>query len=259
MSKIRRNIPRRKRLQVLDSKYVVKTSENYRGLPYGDIIATWQHWLLSENPDQQQYGDILFLRGNLGYHDSNCDYLSRFTEITKGMAILVPIVTTHFTMGDSYKGTIINSEIYLRKAVREHVDAAGPFWATLEKMGKNYKAFRLVPNLESYRVQSMLFELHISEKNPFLNKMDEPNYPGKHTALVSGYFVLLHDLPISSYRIRFGGYGMDNFYTDSSYEINIISKGRTVKDISGNTFTSSDLLMESKVAIKTLDKDSKLN
>ena len=52
---------------------------------------------------------------------------------------------------------------------------------------------------------------------------------------------------------------MDNFYTDSSYEINIISKGSYVKDISGNTFTSSDLLMESKVAIKTLDKDSKLN
>lgn len=259
MSKFRRDLRPGEELRILNDKYIVKTSENYRGLSYGDIIATWQNWLLSENPDEKQYGDILFLRGNIGYHHSNSYYLNSFIEIPEGMAILAPIVTTHFTMGDSYKDKIIDDEFYLRKAVREHVDAAGPFWATLEKMGKNYKAFKLVPNLESYRVQSMLFELHISEKNPFLNKMDEPNYPGKHTALVSGYFVLLHDLPISSYRIRFGGYGMDNFYTDSSYEINIVSKGSSVKDISGNTFTSSHLLKERKVAIKTLDKDSKLN
>jgi hypothetical protein len=259
MSTFRRDLPLGKGLKVLNDKYIVKTSENYRGLSYGNIIATWQNWLLSENPDEKQYGDILFLRGNIGYHQSNANYLDSFIEIPEGMAILVPIVTTHFTMGDSYKGKIINNEFYLRKAVREHVDAAGPFWATLEKMGKNCKAFKLVPNLESYRVQSTLFELHISKKNPFLNKMDEPNYPGKHTALVSGYFVLLQDLPISSYRIRFGGYGMDGFYTDSLYEIKIISKESTVKDISGNTFTSSHLLMEKKVAIKILDKDSKLN
>jgi hypothetical protein len=257
MSKIRRNnIIRGKRLQVLDDKYVVKTSENYRGLSYGDIIVTWQRWLLSENPDHHQYGDILFLRGNLGYYDSNCEYLSCFTEISEGMSILVPIVTTHFSIGESYKGTIINNEFYLRKAVREHVDAAGPFWATLEKMGKNHNVLRLVPNLESFRVESMPFELDVSDENPFLDKMDEPNYPGKYTALVSGYFVLLRDLPVSSYRIRFGGYGMDNFYTDSLYEINIISKERTAKDLSGSSFTSNGLLRQKKNAIKPVYKNS---
>jgi hypothetical protein len=257
MSKIRRNnIIRGKRLQVLDDKYVVKTSENYRGLSYGDIIVTWQRWLLGENPDEHQYGDILFLRGNVGYHQSNSSYLESFIEIPVGMSILVPIVTTHFTMGESYKGTIINNEFYLRKAVREHVDAAGPFWATLEKMGKNHNVFKLVPNLESFRVESMPFELDVSEENPFLDKMDEPNYPGKYTALVSGYFVLLRDLPVSSYRIRFGGYGMDNFYTDSLYEINIISKGRTGKDLSGSSFTSDHLLRKKKNAIKTVYKNS---
>src|SRR6188508_1900645 len=164
MSKNRRKpIIRDKRLKVLDDKYVVKTSENYRGLSYGDMIVTWQRWLLSENPDEHQYGDILFLRGNIGYHQSNSDYLKCFNEISEGMSILVPIVTTHFTIGESYKGTIINNEFYLRKAVREHVDAAGPFWATLEKMGKNHNVLKLVPNLESFRVESMPFELEVSE------------------------------------------------------------------------------------------------
>jgi hypothetical protein len=257
MSKIKKKpIIRGKKLKVLDDKYVVKTSENYRGLSYADIIVTWQRWLLSENPDEHQYGDILFLRGNIGYHQSNSDYLKCFIEISEGMSILVPIVTTHFTIGESYKGTIINNEFYLRKAVREHVDAAGPFWATLEKMGKNHKMFKLVPNLESFRVESMPFELEVSEENPFLDKMDEPNYPGKYTALVSGYFVLLRDLPVSSYRIRFGGYGMDKFYTDSLYEINIISKERTGKDLSGSSFTSDLLLRMKKNAIKPVHKNS---
>lgn len=257
MSKFRRDLPPGKELKIMNNKYIVKTTENYRGLSYGNIIATWQNWLLSENPDEKQYGDPLFLRGNIGYHHSNSYYLNSIIEIPKGMAILVPIVTTHFTMGDSYNGKIINNEFYLRKAVREHVDAAGPYWATIQIMGKNHRAFKLVPNLESFRVESVLFKLDISERNPFLDKMDEPIYPGKYTALVSGYFVLLRDLPVSTYRIRFGGYGMDNFYTDSSYEINIVPKETTVNDLSGTTLTSSHLLREKKNAVRPIHKNFK--
>ena len=123
-------------------------------------------------------------------------------------------------------------------------------------MGKNHIAFKLVPNLESFRVESVLFELDVSEENPFLDKMDDRNYPGNYTALVSGYFVLLRNLPVSTYRIRFGGYGMDNFYTDSLYEINIISKERTLKDLSGSSFTSNRLLRQKKNAIKPVYKNS---
>lgn len=258
MSKTRRKVLVRGRmLKVLDCRYVVKISENYRGLSYGDVISTWLRWLLSENPDAHQYGDILFLRGSLGYHNSNSTYLESFIEIPERMGILVPIVTTHFSMGDFYEGKPIKSEFYLRKAVREHVDAAGPFWGTLERMGEDYKVFRLVPNLESFRVESVPFQLDVSEKNPFLDKMDEPVYPGKYTALVSGYFVLLRDLPVGSYRLRFGGYGMDNFYTDSLYEINVISKEKNkVKDVSGLTFAPNFLLRQKKKAVKATQRNS---
>src|SRR5688500_18645072 len=119
-------------LKVLDQKYIVKTSENYMGLSYGEIIITWQRWLLSETPDNDQYGYILFLRGSFGHHQSNSYYFRSSHEIFEGMGILVPIVTTHYNVGERYKGRIIDSEFYLRKAVREHVDAAGPFWATME-------------------------------------------------------------------------------------------------------------------------------
>lgn len=237
-------------LKVLDKKYVVKTSENYMGLSYGEIIITWQRWLLSETPDENQFGDILFLRGSLGYHQSNSHYFRSSFEILEGMGILVPIVTTHYNIGEYYKDRVIDSEFYLRKAVREHVDAAGPFWATMEIIGNKNKVVKIVPDLESYRVESMPFELDISDRNPFLNVMDEPNYPGKYIALVSGYFVILRDLPPSLYRIRFGGYGMDRFYTESLCEVNIKSRKKSLKDISGFNIIPSQLLKEEKNLIK---------
>ena len=232
------------KLKVLASKYIVKTSENYRGLSYSDIMIRWQRWLFSDKPDEHRYGDILFLRGSVGYYLSTSNYLYSSIEIPEGTAILVPIITTHYNLGDTYKALIIGDEFYLRKAVREHVDAAGPFWATVEI--NDNQVVRLVQNLEEFRVESMLFELHISKENPFLDKMDEPLSPGKHTAMVAGYFVLLRDLPPSKYKIRFGGYGMDRFYTEALYEINIKPKKLCRKDTSGSKFSPGHILKEKK-------------
>jgi hypothetical protein len=248
---IRTDRTRREKLNVLAGKYVVKTSENYQGLSYGDIIVTWLRWLLSDDPLKNPYGCIFFLRGSIGFHQTSLSYLQSSIEIPQGIAILVPIVTTHYNLGQYYNGLVIKDEYYLRKAIREHVDAAGPFWATIEMRYNIPKVVRMVSNLELFRVESMPFELNISEKNPFLDKMDEPNYAGKHTALVAGYFVVLQNLPPLSYRIRFGGYGMDGFYTESLYEIKIKTAKNKSKDISGPNFTPEHLLQEKKNAIST--------
>lgn len=238
------------KLKVLSDKYVIKTSENFKGLSYGDIITLWLRWLLSDNPDRDQWGNIFFLRGSVGFHKSKSYYFKSTAEISFGTAILVPIITTHFTMGEKYGDGKITDEFRLRKAVREHVNSAGPLWASLELNYNPSRVFKLVSDLESFRCESMVFELNVSKENPFLDKMDEPNYPGKHMAMVGGYFVLLHNLPPRSYRIRFGGYGMDGFYSESLYEINIKSCTRKRKDISGVRFTPLHLLKEKKIAIK---------
>jgi hypothetical protein len=237
------------KLEVLADKYFVKPSENYKGLSYGDLTSSWLRWLLSDVPDQYDYGDILFLRGSIGHHNSISNYLKSSVMIPQGVAILVPIVTTHFFMGDRYNGITISEDVTLRKAVREHVDAAGPFWATLEI--DNKKVVKLVPTLDSFRIESPVFELQVSEKNPFLELMDEPNSPGVHKALVGGYFVLLHNLPVGTYRIRFGGYGMDKFYTESLYKIDIMAKKIVDNDVSGPEYTPKHLQHEKRNVIST--------
>ena len=32
---------------------VPKSSQNYRGLSYSDLIVRWQRWLLSDNPESK--------------------------------------------------------------------------------------------------------------------------------------------------------------------------------------------------------------
>ncbi|HJT86071.1 MAG TPA: hypothetical protein VJ697_16450 [Nitrososphaeraceae archaeon] len=237
-------------MKVLDDKYVLKPSQNYRGLSYNDLLIMWHRWLMSKNPDQNFEGDILFLRGNIGYHQDNSSYLHASIEIIEGKAILVPIITTHYKIGEYYNKTEIKDEFNLRKAIKEHVDAATKFWAILQFMDKSNTLLKLVPNLEFYRVESMPFELNVSEENPFLDKMDEPNRPGTFMAQVGGYFVLLHNLPPSTYRIRFGGIGMNGFHTESLYEIKIVSKQKAQKDISSSMFAPERLLKEKKNVIK---------
>jgi hypothetical protein len=242
-----------KSLEVLDDKYILKPSQNYRGLSYNDLLIMWYRWLMSKNPDQNNEGDILFLRGNIGYHQDNSSYLQVSIEIIEGKAILVPIITTHYKIGEYYK-TEIKDEFDLRRAIKEHVDAATKFWAILQIMNKSKTLLKLVSNLELFRVESMPFELNVSEENPFLDKMDEPNSTGIFTAQVGGYFVLLYDLPPSTYQIRFGGIGMDAFYTDSLYEIKIVPRKKNQKDISSSIFTPDQLLKEKKNAINIIEK-----
>ena len=63
--------------------------------------------------------------------------------------------------------------------------------------------------------------------------MDVPVSPGRRQALAGGYFLLIKGLPPGIYRFKFGGKGLNNFYTASMYDIKILPEGTTnAKDIS---------------------------
>ena len=238
--------PSLEELEILESTYVLSPMDNYRGIPYGELVIRWTRWLMSAFPDNYKVGDFLFLRGNIGHHTEPDSFYDGYkVEVEEGTAILIPIITTFYRIGDSYEEVIIEDEDLLRHALYDHVDAAGPFWATIKILNiPGQPTKKIVKNLEDFRFETNLFSLTVSEKNPFLNKMDVPIIPGTHTALAGGYFVLLKDLPPLHFRIRFGGKGFGNFFTDALYEINVNSKlSMTSKDISG-VETSPDKLIQ---------------
>lgn len=195
----------------------------------------WTTWLMSSSPDNGRVGEILFLRGNIGHHeDFHSSYRPRRISIPYESTIFIPIITTQFSIGDLDSGKLVVDDYDLRKVICEHVDAAGPIWGVIQRTCiPNRPSKKIVANLEDFRFESPIFTLKISESNPFLRSMDVPIVPGERKTLVGGYFVMLKVLPPGSYRIRFGGKGVGNFYTDSIYDICIQPKQeKPVKDFS---------------------------
>lgn len=70
-----------------EKEYVVKDSDNYRGMSYGNWVSVWTNWLFSGYPEYNPLSDMLFLRGYFGYRYSQSsnsiqnlyeyDYLAR--------------------------------------------------------------------------------------------------------------------------------------------------------------------------------------
>lgn len=223
---------------IFDESIVLDPHENYRGLPYGEIIARWNIWLMGPDPDHNNGEEFLFLRGNIGHHeDPRSIYRPPVIVIREGMAITIPIITTLYCIGDYYDRAIINTEHELISAINKHVSAAGPFWATLQDLDVAHpQTMRFVQNLKDYRFYSPFFRIDISPSNPFLDSMDVPVSPGTRQALAGGYFLLVKCLSAGIYRFSFGGKGLDNFYTASLYDIKILPEGTSkAKDISGTT------------------------
>ncbi|HZL24419.1 MAG TPA: hypothetical protein VFC05_13925 [Nitrososphaeraceae archaeon] len=215
----------------------VLPSETFRGMSYGDWIAAWHQWLVSDNPSYNGE-DILFLRGNVNYRsvgDKEDDDGPRYLDpkavydrtkdngetIYEGTAILIPILTSHFYIGDFYNGRKITSIPYLRYVTNKDTNG-GSVWATIMKKGGRVN--KIVSDLKEYRFESPLYLLSIPRNSKLRNKMDYPPNPGNYHAITVGYFVLIKFLSIGTYTLRFGGTNGSAYHTNSIYDIYILKK-----------------------------------
>ena len=214
---------------------IVPPTENFRGMSYGDWIAAWHQWLLSDNPSYNGE-DILFLRGNVDYRpvggkedgpryvDPKAVYdrtEDKGETIDERTAILVPILTSQYYIGEFYNGRKITSIPYLRYVANRDTDG-GSIYATITKKGD--KTMKLVPDLKEYRFESPLYLLSVPKNSKLRTKMDYPPKPGNYQAITIGYAVLIKSLPIGTYRIRFGGNNGSAYYTKSVYDIKVLKK-----------------------------------
>jgi hypothetical protein len=245
-------------LIVIPSNNIVKPNELFRGLSYGDFVVNWTNWLMGDRPDYYDGGDILFLRGNVGYYNEQNTFYDRGdiklfrnegvdSIIGNGLmirddtAVLIPVITSQFDIGDHYGGAKIDDEVSLRRAVHDDLNSGGEMWATIceIKEGESaHQASKLVnENLEDYRVETPRFKMIVSEQNPFREKMEVPKEPGTYDAVTGGYFILIKKLPAGKrFVIRFGAKGRGNYYTDAVYDIKVEGRRlKSVQDISGPT------------------------
>ena len=115
---------------------VVLPYENFRGISYGEWASVWSQWLVSD--DLTYNGeDVLFLRGNVNYMpiggkkggpqylDPNSIYErsgKAGETIFEGTAILIPILTSDYSLGDFYNGRKITTISDLRYIANKDTD-----------------------------------------------------------------------------------------------------------------------------------------
>jgi hypothetical protein len=212
---------------------VVPINENFRGLSYGEWAVIWDNWLMSEDPDTTIRMDILFLRGNLDYMSvtSNNDF-PRFSDsravlnktgqnaetIFQNTAILIPVLTAQYSVGDIYDGRKLNNEYELRDAVNRDSDESLRIWATVASNGRKS---RIVHDLNEYRIESPLFRLLIPVNSKLRLGTQDAVKPGLYDTVVGGFFLIIRCLPQGSYRLEFGGNGRGNYSTNSAYDIHV--------------------------------------
>lgn len=217
---------------------IVLPSETFRGMSYGDWTAAWHQWLLSHNPDNPIYGEyILFLRGNVNYRSIGdkedgpryLDPKAVYDEWTKDKcvtiyedtAILIPILTSHYYIGEFYNGKKIRGIPELRYVTNKDTDG-GSIWATIMKKGD--KTTKIVSDLKEYRFESPLYFLSIPKDSKLRTKLDSPPKPGNYYAITVGYFVIIRSLHSGTYRVNFGGSNGSAYHTNSLYDIEVLKK-----------------------------------
>jgi hypothetical protein len=190
-------------------------------LTYGEWTAQWWKWALSvpedrnpaadqtgENCGEAQSGPVWFLAGTFGgLNERNCD-------IPAGKSILFPVINAECSYAE-YPDLRTESE--LRNCAVSSNDGVTELMVTIDGQPINETQLR------SYRVQSPLFNLTLSENNIY-------GLPATTTQAVSdGFWVFLPPLGPGQHEIHFRGALVDfttesvnNFVTESLYHIRVV-------------------------------------
>ena len=197
---------------------VISVEEKPYGLTYGDWSAKWWQWVLSKpvevNPlvdktgefcATDQEGPVWFLGGTWGFQevDRNC-------TIPSGVSILFPVYNGECTTAE-YPDKKSYSE--LRDCVIDGNLKPGNQLLMQAKVDGNN-----LNELESYRVESKLFNVTLPKNNVF--GVTEGMTPG----VADGWFIMLEPLSKGAHTVEFkavvlGPTGVQNFLTHATYHL----------------------------------------
>jgi hypothetical protein len=228
-----------KGLKIADPHFV------FRGLTYGQWAAVWMNQLFSDSPETGYSSgkgkDVVFLRGNIEYGYKQDPEHSTYSTITlenrlrimQDTAVFVPVITTEFVLDDIYQGQIMKDEITMRNTARRDTVESGNIGVRIKEAGKRSEiAHALVPDLNDYYVESPLFQLSVSEKNPYKHIKEFTYDPGIYHMVVTGIVVIISNWPEGVIRLSVSGRGVGTYLTKSVYDIEVSSGESKLADIS---------------------------
>lgn len=194
------------------AKFIVKPSENFYGLSYGEWSSIWWNWLFS---GQTQSRSVYFLRGNTENESRIIRRGKDGPSIYSDTAIFFPIICT---------------------ITSEHLDR----YATTQEIRRRESSLRqkyplelcvlingvAIGNLRNYYIESPEFMLDIPKDSKLRTSFDPVFGAGTFPAVSAGYWLMLRPLPPGNYNIIFKGVHADGFISYGDYTVRILDSSR---------------------------------
>jgi hypothetical protein len=129
-------------------------------------------------PDLYAGNHVMFLRKGIGSEKSHTRVAKEAEHTVVGTAIFVPVHVAQYHIGSYYQGMTIENEIGAHRALRNEMQRVKSMWATVSEEpfeGNEQRLSRsLAGDLSNYYCESPLFELSVSELNPFKDRFLVP-------------------------------------------------------------------------------------
>ncbi len=172
---------------------VVQPNESFKSKRYVEWVQDWSNWFYKINPDHNNNGDVVFLRGKSldgSYLDNEgvVKVGSEALEISEDQAILIPIITANYVACNQ------ESPETLYGMVRSHIFSGDhpPIPEQLRINGKPIKE----KDLGKFEIETPPFMISIPDTSggeiSLKDRMETPIIPsGLFQSVTRGYFVML--------------------------------------------------------------------
>jgi hypothetical protein len=204
-----------------DKEIIVKLLEgNDRvgGRAVSELITDWWNWNVSSRIDDDQKGDVYFLRANPKFdesEDARVFTIGSSAAVHKNQAILFPGMST---MVD--KGTFPNLDTHekrIQEAKKDNNEPQTNFTCEID----NYDILG-GQDKDKIRISSKEFELDATDKPQV--RIDYPIPPGPaRPAATDGYFLCIKELPPHKdpYTIKLYSKGIERYHGTITYEVKV--------------------------------------
>ena len=127
-----------------------------------------------------------------------------------------------FVLDDEYQGFIMKDEISMRNIARRDTVNGGPIGIRITGPSPSDKSYHLVNDLNDFYIESPLFPLRVSEKNPYKYTMETPLEAGQYYAVTVGVYVIISNWPKGLFRLSVFGRGVGKYLSRVIYDIQVI-------------------------------------
>jgi hypothetical protein len=223
---------------------VISPRSNYLGLSYGEWFRNWMNWLVRKDPDSNNNGPVVYIRG-VDFTKAYSLY-TNFIRIEENrlrmsldQALLCPMMACyidarHHTNAEEH-------EKRLSKAFRLVIN--GDYPPERKQFSIEGKEFPI--SLKEFLIVTPEFKLHVPSptyENTLGSILDVPLiFEGDWDCVVAGYAVLMRPLEEGRYTIALNATAEDGYHIESIVEVEVFDESKEKRSSAFRDFTKEQV------------------